>query len=221
MIRRLVMGKETVFDIGNKIQEAKDFSLTPRQWWLYRLIKASSEIDLKLSVKDIIEQQEKERQENRLTFGDLYVFTDSEGNHSNCPQIYEDKDIINESEEIDKIICVKNNQFYLGTEYEEIEYHNKLMYKVCFYSHKAKIVRAKISKEGQAKLFTYDFVEMEHSKGRDYHEAFIRQQSLVDEIERLKEQLKLQKNATTMWKERYEYVRELYDSQTKNEKEKN
>ena len=137
-----------------------------------------------------------------------HKFTESEGNHSNCPDIYEDKDIINESEETDKIICVKNNQFYLGTEEEEIEYHNKLVYKVCFYSHKAKVVRNKISQDGQEKLFTYDYVEMEKSQGRNYHEAFVRQQSLLNEVERLKKELQLQKNESKMWKERYEYVKE-------------
>lgn len=202
-----------VFDIGNQLEQEKKFSLTSRQWWLYRLIKEASLDERKLSVKDIIEQQENDRQSFRLTFDDLYQFTESEGNHSNCPQIYEDKDIINESDEIDKIICVKNNQFYLGTEEEEIEYHNKLMYKVCFYSHKAKVVRNKISQEGQEKLFTFDLVEIEKSKGRDYHEAFVRQQSLLNELERLKKELQLQKNATKMWRERYEYLKELQESE--------
>ena len=53
---------------------------------------------------------------------------------------------------------------------------------------------------------------MEKSKGRDYHEAFARQQSLIDEIEKLKYQLKLQKNESTMWKERYEYLKELQNN---------
>ena len=196
----------TVFDIGNQLENEKKFSMTPRQWWLYRLIKKASESEQKLSIKEIIEQQELERLQGTLTFGDLYQFTESEGNHSNCPQIYEDKDVINDSEEVDKVVCVKNNQFYLGTESESIDYHNKLMYKVYTYSHKAKVVRNKIGQDGQNKLFTFDIVEMEKSKGRNYHEAFARQQKLIDEIEKLKKELELQKNATKMWKERYEYV---------------
>lgn len=202
----------TVFDIGNKLEEEKKFSMTPRQWWLYRLLKSASLDDRKLSVKEIFEEQERDRENGELTFDDLYQFKDTDGNHSNCPQIYEDKDIINESEEVDKVVCVKNNQFYLGTQLESIEYHNKLIYKVYAYSHKAKIVRNKIGQDGQEKLFTYDYVEMEKSKGRDYHEAFARQQSLIDEIEKLKYQLKLQKNESTMWKERYEYLKELQNN---------
>lgn len=188
--------------------------LTPRQWWLYRLVKWASENDQKLSIKEIIEWQEKYRQEKKLTYSDLYQFKDTEGNHSNCPQIYEDKDIINESDQLDKIICVKNNQFYIGTEKENIEYHNKLMHKVYEYSHKAKIIRDKISQDGQGKLFTYDFVEMEKSQGRDFHEAFIHNQSMIKEIEKLEKKvadleqaLKLQKNESKMWRERFEYLK--------------
>ena len=181
--------------------------LTPRQWWLYRLIKWASEQSVKLSIKDIIDYQEKYRLAGKLTYTDLYIFKDAEGNHSNCPQIYEDKDILNESDQIDKVVCVKNNQFYLGSESENIEYHKKLMHKVCDYSHKAKLIRDKISADGQGKLFTYDLKTIEESKGRDYHEAFLKQESLVKEIEKLNYLLKCQKNETKMWKERYEYAK--------------
>ena len=78
------------------------------------------------------------------------------------------------------------------------------MKKVCDYSHKAKLIREKISQNGQCKLFTYDLVEMEKSKnGRDYHETYLKQQSLVEELERVKEINKLQKNEIQMWKDRY------------------
>lgn len=176
--------------------------LTPRQWWLYRLIKSCSENDERLSIPQIIEYQSKYREQRRLPYSDLYQFKETEGNHSNCPAIYEDKDILNESDELDKIICVKNNQFYIGTESEMIEYHNKLYHNVCRDSHKCKIIRDKISQDGQGKLFTYDLVDIEKSKGREYHEAFIKQQSLNKENERLKEELKLWKNECKMWKER-------------------
>lgn len=191
-------------------------ALTPRQWWLYRLVKWASELEepVKLSIKDIIDYQARYNEAGKLTFTDLYQFKDADGNHSNCPAIYEDKDIINESDEIDKILCVKNNKFYLGTEKENIEYHNKLMNKVCEYSHKAKIIRDKVSQDGQMKLFTFDLVAMEESKGRNYHEAFARQNSLVvengklaDEVERLKGLIQMHKNESTMWKERCEYWR--------------
>lgn len=181
--------------------------LTPRQWWLYRLIKWASEHNQKLSIKEIVEWQDKYKAENKITFDDLYHFNESEGNHSNCPEIYKDKDAINESDELDKIVCVKNNQFYIGNEYETIEYHNKLMHNVCRDSHKCKIIRDKISQDGQGKLFTYDLVAMEESNGRNYHEAFIKQENLVKQIEKLKNDLLLQKNESKMWRERYEYLR--------------
>ena len=195
------------------MENEKPENHTPRQWWLYRLVRWASENEIKLSVKDIIGYQDKYKEKGKLTFDDYYLFKDAEGNHSNCPQIYEDKDIINECDRLDKIICVKNNQFYLGNEREEIEYHNKLMGKVCDYSHKAKVIRDKISEEGQIKLISWDFLEIEKSKGRDYHQAFARQESLIKEnekllktIEKLKEEIKLYKNENQMWKDRYYYV---------------
>ena len=159
--------------------------LSPRQWWLYRLIRENAKYGKKLSVEEIVEEQNIEQQQGRLTFTDLYTFAENDI-YKNCPAIYEDKDIINESDEIDKIVCVKNREFYLGNEQENIEYHNKLMKKVCDYSHKAKIIRDKISQDGQCKLFTFELIEMEKSKGRDYHEAFARQESLINEIEKYK-----------------------------------
>lgn len=184
--------------------------LTPRQWWLYRLVKWASENGKKLSIQDIIDYQTQYKNAGKLTFTDLYIFKDAEGNHSNCPQIYEDKDAINECDRIDKILCVKNNQFYIGTEKENIDYHNKLMHNVCRDSHKCKIIRDKISRDGQMKLFTFDLVAVEESKGRDYHEAFLLQQSLVKENDKLKKeneemklQIKMHKNEADMYKERY------------------
>ena len=209
----------TVFDIGNQLEQEKKIAMTPRQWWLYRLIKQASLENRKLSVKDIYESQQRDFEQGLLTYSDLYQFNESEGNHSNCPQIYDDKDLINESDEVDKVLCVKNNQFYLGTDVEAVEYHNKLMYKVYAYSHKAKVVRDKVGQDNQCKLFTFDLIEMEKSKGRDYHEAFINLDTLLktikDQEEKIKElehQLKLQKNESQMWKERYEYLKEFQGS---------
>ena len=194
--------------------EDKPSELTPRQWWLYRLIKWASEQEMKLSVAQIIDYQEKYKEQGKLTFDDLYQFKDAEGNHSNCPDLYGDKDAINECDRIDKVLCVKNGQFYLGTERENIEYHNKLMHNVCRDSHKCKIIRDKISQDGQMKLFTVDLVEMEKSKGRDFHEAFIRQESLIKEVEKkdkkiaeLEQLIQWYKNENKMWKERYYQVK--------------
>ena len=177
--------------------------LSPRQWFLYRLVKSYSEQGKRISVEEIVSEQNLLLKQGELTFSDLYQFADNDI-YKNCPAIYEDKDIINESEEIDKILCCKNREFYIGSESENIEYHNKLMKKVCDYSHKAKLIREKISQNGQCKLFTFDLVEMEKSKnGRDYHETYLKQQSLVEELERVKEINKLQKNEIQMWKDRY------------------
>lgn len=176
-------------------------NLSPRCWWLYRLVKSYSEQGKRISVEEIVNEQNANKE--KLTFTDFYQFAENDI-YKNCPAIYEDKDIINESEEIDKILCCKNREFYIGSEQENIEYHNKLMKKVCDYSHKAKLIREKISQNGQMKLFTYDLVEMEKSQnGRDYHETYLLHQNLVEELEETKKKIQLYKNETQMWKDRY------------------
>ena len=190
-------------------------SLTPRQWWLYRLIKwATLEQDTKLSISQIIDYQNKYGQAGKLTFTDIYNFSESEGNHSNCPEIYKDVDIINESDELDKIICKKNNQFWLGNESECIQFHNKLMHNVCRDSHKAKIIRDKISQDGQGKLITFDGIPINDTNAREFHESFIRQENLLKELDKkdktihdLEIKVLQYKNQAEMYKERYEYYK--------------
>jgi len=190
-------------------------SLTPRQWWLYRLIKwATLEQDTKLSISQIIDYQNKYGQAGKLTFTDLYNFIESEGNHSNCPEIYKDVDIINESDELDKIICKKNNQFWLGNESECIQFYNKLMHNVCRDSHKCKIIRDKISRDGQGKLITFDGIPINDTNAREFHESFIRQENLLKELEKkdktihdLEIKVLQYKNQADMYKERYEYYK--------------
>jgi len=188
--------------------------LTSRQWWLYRLIKWASENNNKLSIQDIIDYQQKYYEQKKLPYGDLYQFKDADGNHSNCPQIYADKDAINECDRIDKILCVKNNQFYIGTEKENIDYHNKLMHNVCRDSHKCKIIRDKISRDGQGKLITFDGIPINDTNAREFHESFIRQENLLKELEKkdktihdLEIKVLQYKNQADMYKERYEYYK--------------
>lgn len=198
------------------MEDSLTVELTPRQWWLYRLIKKASEENRKLYVAEIVQAQDNDKANGILTFDDLYQFKDADGNHSNCPQMYEDKDIINECDRIDKILCVSNGQFYLGNESETIKYHNKLMHNVCRDSHKAKIIRDKISQDGQGKLFTFDLVQAEQSQGRDYHEAFVRHENLLKELEKkdkeiadLKKLIQTYKNENQMWKDRYYALKDM------------
>lgn len=191
-------------------------NLTPRQWWLYRLIKwATLQKDRRLSISEIVDYQKQIPIEKR-TFDNPYTFKETEGNHSNCPQIYKDVDTINETEQLDKIVCKKDNQFWIGNESEQIEYHNRLMHNVCRDSHKAKCIRDHISQEGQYKLFTYELVPMDESAGRAYHECFARNETMLKEIEKLKKQLadkdlliQMCRNEAKMWKERYYATKQL------------
>ena len=52
--------------------------LSPRQWWLYRLIRESAKYGKKLSVEEIVEEQNLEQKQGRLTFTDLYTFAEND-----------------------------------------------------------------------------------------------------------------------------------------------
>ena len=190
-----------------------DTCLTPRQLWLYQFIKYASECGETLSVEEIVERQNKAKELGNLPYDDLYTFADKDI-YKNCPAIYEDKDAINENDAIDQIVCCKNRKFYIGSEEETIEYHNKLYRKICTYSHKAKLVRSKISQDGQCKLFDVNDIIAAETSGENYHDAFARHENLLKQIDNLKEEnenletlVQQHKNAANMWKERYDLLK--------------
>lgn len=48
---------------------------------------------------------------------------------------------------------------------------------------------------------------MERSQGRDYHEAFARQETLINQIDKYQKLIEMYKNENAMWKERYEQAK--------------
>lgn len=138
-------------------------SLTPKLWQLYNFIKARTLAGEKTSVKDICEEMPED-----------YYLNEKESNFSNCPKLYKDIDILNESTEIEKIIVKDNNNFHLATEEEANEYSAKLKLRALKLLKKHWIVENKISVDGQGKIIlAQDMPIDEKSKARAFVESFV------------------------------------------------
>ena len=105
---------------------------------------------------------------------EFYEFEDRDGNHSNCPQLYEDINIINESYEIEKIIATDNNNFHLLSEEAAQEYANKLKTQALKRLRKYWNIQKKIDNNGLQKFISTkgDPID-EQSKARHFVEAFL------------------------------------------------
>ena len=83
---------------------------------LYQFILERSMANIPTSVEDIC-----------IAFPKYYSLNKKESNYSNSPKVYEDIDTINELNELDSYIIIKdNNNFKIGTKDEVIAYSEKL-----------------------------------------------------------------------------------------------
>ena len=133
--------------------------LNTRQWNLYKLLKSNP--DKWFTQKEI----------SSLVEGYNYV----ERNNDKCSAIREDKKAINASEEVDKLIVMKNYQFKIATEEEavaEISMHIKRLKR-----QKEEIdnMGKKISRDGQGKILSNRLVAIDDSSSaREYYGTFIK-----------------------------------------------
>lgn len=132
--------------------------MTTRQWKLYNLLK--SEPDKWFSQKEIADAVEgyeyKERENDR------------------CPTIRDDKNEINASLEVDKIIVMKNYKFKIGTKEEYLEERRKHVRRL---KQQVKIIQDfdfKVNRDGHGKLISNKGeVIDEKSKARRFFETFL------------------------------------------------
>ena len=132
--------------------------MTTRQWKLYNLLK--TEPDKWFSQKEIADAIEgyeyKERENDR------------------CPTIRDDKNEINASLEVDKIIVMKNYKFKIGTKEEYLEERKKHVRRL---KQQVKIIQDfdfKVNRDGHGKLISNKGeVIDEKSKARRFFETFL------------------------------------------------
>lgn len=96
---------------------------------------------------------------------------DSKGDH--CKQLLYIVQRINESPEVEKIICIKKYTYFLGNEEQCKAYHDQLLRRAVAMIKKANAVLAKAKKNNQGKLVSCHGDEItEESKARRFTEAY-------------------------------------------------
>ncbi len=145
--------------------------LLTRQWKLYNLLKERTELNIKTTVADICD----------LLPGE-YILNKKQSNFSNCPQLYADIDIINNSSEVSHIIIKNNNSFKLGTKEEVKKYMEKCKIRALRQFRKYWDIERKVELNGQGKLLSNQGNPIdEKSKAKAFFETFISELDVSEE----------------------------------------
>lgn len=93
-------------------KEKKFTKLNTHQWALYRFLEniMLNENNRTTTIKEIVEH-----------FPDEYELKITEGNHSNCPNLYADLKAITMTNEVDMVVCLNHNNIRLGTELDVLK----------------------------------------------------------------------------------------------------
>lgn len=139
--------------------------LTTRQWNTYNAIKNATENGKTISKRELYELQPND-----------YEWNDKATTHDNCIMIRNDVNIINDSEEIEKIVIYdKHGNFKLAENEQEVyDFLFRVYCKVAVEKfRKMRHIKDKMSRDGQGKLIsTKGDVIDENSKARKYVEAY-------------------------------------------------
>lgn len=109
---------------------------------LYNLIASSQTA---LTQKEICEK-----------LSQYYTYRESPTTHDNCPVIWRDINIINKSNEFEKIIIIDNNTYRIGTKEECLKYADKMMIKAVKALSRYWSLVHKINRDGQGDLLEKD-----------------------------------------------------------------
>ena len=144
--------------------------LTPRQWALYRLVKANTDAGRKTTQAEICESIE----------GYHYVET----GHDRCRTVWEDINGVNGlnfSPEVEKTIISDDFSYWIGNEEECQDYLNKLWNGIAPRLRRYRDLLERVSKDGQGKLIGCDGGAIgEGSNARRFIEAFMEHPELED-----------------------------------------
>lgn len=134
--------------------------LTPRQWSLYNLLR--SEPDRWFTQKEICEAV------------DGYVYNDEITRHDHCPTIGNDKKIINDNPQVDKIIVMKDNCFKIATYEEYMEERKSHIRRLKSQVAQIQAMDYKAHRDGMGKILNNIFEELKDDN-KQFHETFIKE----------------------------------------------
>jgi len=142
--------------------------MTPRQWALYRFLSERSTIDgWSSSQKDIFLCYPDSEHED----GYHYVESPKHGDH--LRELWDDVQAINSTDEVDKIIVVKDYEYKLGSSEECAAEFSKLFRKHQDSLKRALCVLSKMKKDGQGKILSNALREInDDSTAKRFVESF-------------------------------------------------
>jgi hypothetical protein len=142
-------------------------AMTPRQWALYRLLLSRSVLNWDSSQRDIYECYPDSIHE------DGYHFVDNPKHGDHIRELWDDVQAINSTDEVDKIIVVKDYSYKLGTPEECSSEFSKLFRKHQESLKRALAILSKMRKDGQGKLLSNAMKEIkEDSSAKLFIESF-------------------------------------------------
>lgn len=125
--------------------------LTNHQWRLYDYLKSlmENENNRTTTVAEIVAKFPVSEE-----YPDGYSLKETEGNHSNCPKLYEDLKAITMTREVDMIVCLNHNNIRLGTELDVLRRLKHLKDRSRWEEEEIRTIEAKIKNNRQMKLLT-------------------------------------------------------------------
>lgn len=149
-------------EVVEPVRVEPSYELTPRQWALYRLIKANTLRGRKTTQMEIC---------NAIS---EYEWVDNDKVHDHCPTIWGDINALNFHPNIQKIIISDNFKYWIGTRKEVEAYCDKLWQSISPRLSRYWNIVKKMKLDGQGQIFSArgDLID-EDSKARSYIESFI------------------------------------------------
>ena len=146
-------------------KEKKFTKLNTHQWALYRFLEniMLNENNRTTTIKEIVEH-----------FPDEYELKITEGNHSNCPNLYADLKAITMTNEVDMVVCLNHNNIRLGTELDVLKRLWSLISRSREEEKEIRVIKAKIKNNGQFKLLSNSGVPIDKASPntKAWHTAF-------------------------------------------------
>lgn len=148
------------------MSKEKEIKLNTRQWKFYNYLKEQAFEDGDRWVS---------KWEISVAITD-YEYNNSPYAHDECSTMNGDRLVINNSQEVDKLILVDNNCFKVAKLDEAIEMRNDYYNQAMRLLGKMSIIANKIDRDGQGKLISNQNKPIdETSKAREFYETFIKE----------------------------------------------
>lgn len=149
-------------EVVEPVRVEPSYELTPRQWALYRLIKANTLRGRKTTQREICNEIPE------------YEWVDNDKVHDHCSSIWGDINALNFHPNIQKTIISDNFEYWIGSEKEVEAYCDKLWQAISPRLSRYWNIVKKMKLDGQGQIFSArgDLID-EDSKARSYIESFI------------------------------------------------